>query len=101
MKCLMRCAKRQRNVNLEQKVNITICSLKVNRYTFTGRSCVIFIFGSLLSKGQLLKVKNLLQQEQILYFKSSPFLKGFCHPLKKQKVTKFVALCENGRKRGR
>ena len=47
-----------------------ITSMKVNVYTYRGSNSSIF--ASLFSKGQLLKKKNLLLQEQILFFKSRP-----------------------------
>ena len=46
----------------------TLPFLRVSRYTFRGSNSIIDIFVSIMSEGQLLRVTDLLLQEQIFYF---------------------------------
>ena len=56
--------------------------------TLSGEVTLPFHFCVPSNVGSTIKGKNLLQEEQILSFKSRPLLKGFCFPEKQARSQK-------------
>ena len=69
---------------------------------YKGRICShwskFFVSGVVLSMGFILKGKNLILFEQILFFNCIPILIGCVFQGSKQEVTKVVSCCKNARK---
>ena len=79
---------------------LTIKGLQKNLYTLRGSNYTIFIFASLLNKGQLLKERICSKGSKFFPLKVDLILHRLYHPGKETGCHKVVSLCKNDRKSG-